>query len=69
MTIEVALGWPGIFGKIALVFIGAAWFGLTIFILCVMEVSANLLEPCGQSTEYDVTGVVRIFTCSPSALG
>ena len=38
MTVELALGWPGIGGKIGLIIIGIIWFILTVAILCVMEV-------------------------------
>lgn len=38
MTIEDFLNPTGIFGWIGLVIIGAMWFSLTIFILCIMEV-------------------------------
>jgi hypothetical protein len=38
MTLEKALGLSGVFGTIALVITVAFWFGLTVFILCIMEV-------------------------------
>lgn len=38
MTIGVVLGMPGIIGIVALVVVGAIWFTLTVFILCLMEV-------------------------------
>ena len=38
MTLDNVLGMPGILGLVALVIVGALWFGLTVGILCVMEV-------------------------------
>ncbi|KAI0933535.1 hypothetical protein AcW1_005341 [Taiwanofungus camphoratus] len=37
MTIGGVLGMQGIFGVIAIVIVGALWFTLTVFILCIME--------------------------------
>ena len=39
MTIANALGASGIIGIVALVVVGLMWFTLTVFILCIMEVS------------------------------
>jgi hypothetical protein len=38
MTIEKFLGPTSVFGWIGLVIMGSIWFGLTIGILCIMEV-------------------------------
>lgn len=38
MTLDNVLGMEGIFGVIAIVFMGVMWFTLTVVILCVMEV-------------------------------
>lgn len=51
MTIGVALGWTGITKIIGLAVIGPMWFILTIFILCIMEVSACLGFPGGWRAE------------------
>lgn len=45
MTIGIALGWSGLFGKIGLVLIGLVWFQLTVGILCVMEVRIGDDQP------------------------
>lgn len=42
MTLENVLGMSGIIGIVALVAVGAMWFTLTVFILCIMEVSRVL---------------------------
>ncbi len=39
MTIANVLGMSGIIGIVALIVIGVMWFILTVFILCIMEVS------------------------------
>ena len=51
MTVELALGWDGIVGKIGLAVVFVMWFALTVFILCVMEVShlSNLMIFCLSS--------------------
>ena len=38
MTLDNVLGMEGIFGVIAIVFMGVMWFTLTVVVLCVMEV-------------------------------
>jgi len=37
MTLEKFLGPTGVFGYVTLLLMGSVWFGLTIFILCIME--------------------------------
>ena len=39
MTIENVLGMPGLVGIVAVAVIGSMWLMMTIFILCIMEVS------------------------------
>ena len=38
MTLEKFLGPTSIMGWVALIAIGAFWFGGTVFVLCIMEV-------------------------------
>lgn len=45
MTLAGVLGIPGLFGWIAVVLMGAFWFVLTVFILCIMEVRWLRFEP------------------------
>lgn len=42
MTLESFLQPAGVFGFVALIIMGTVWFGLTIGILCIMEVSVSL---------------------------
>ena len=44
MTLAGVLGIPGLFGWIAVVLMGAFWFILTVFILCIMEVRLTPLR-------------------------
>ena len=42
MTLEQFLGPTSIMGWIALIAVGAFWFGGTVFVLCIMEVGICL---------------------------
>ena len=72
MTIEKAFGFPGIFRTIGLVIIGAIWFFLTIFILCVMEVRASF-SSCKQRarkfSNWHIIGSICILARVASSLG
>ncbi len=45
MTVENVLGMSGVIGIIAIVLVGAMWLQLTVFILCIMEVSVGVILP------------------------
>ena len=66
MTVELALGWDGIVGKIGLAVVFVMWFTLTVFILCVMEVShqSNLMIFCLSScSQYVIFFRVCLHSC------
>ena len=46
MTIGKVLGMPGVIGIIAVGIVGVLWFGLTVAILCIMEVRPGCQGAC-----------------------
>lgn len=77
MTIEKFLGPASVFDWVGLVIMGSTWFGLTVGILCIMEVCFDAMRwRCYSCIRFmsvvdaDVmTGPIGILTRPPVALG
>jgi hypothetical protein len=68
MTVEKFLEPTSIIGWILLIFVGAFWFGGTVFVLCIMEVRFCLTTEKIEA-EVVLIGLIGILTCSPITLG
>ena len=69
MTLEKFLGPTSIMGWVALIAVGAFWFGGTVFVLCIMEVMVCLNNQKDARLKCVLIGLIGILTCSPITLG
>ena len=72
MTIEKFLGPASVFDWVGLVIMGSTWFGLTVGILCIMEVRWRCYYCTRFMSVVDadlMTGPIGILTRPPVALG
>lgn len=60
MTLSKVLGLDGVIGWIALAIMGTAWFVLTVFILCIMEVRVRFAKFLTFSLSM---GMVNGYSC------